>query len=82
MPLVLVDPVWFQGIETAGLKLRHVDAKEQVVGRLAAHLSVILQVLQLHSQSPCKGCSCTVCARLRTLENRSVWSPSCVCALY
>ena len=35
---------FFQGVETAGLKFRLVDAKEQVVGRLAAQLSVILQV--------------------------------------
>ena len=39
--------LYFQGIETIGLQLRHVDAKEQVVGRLAAHLSVILQVKHL-----------------------------------
>lgn len=33
-----------QGVKTAGLRLRLVDAKEQVVGRLASQLSVILQV--------------------------------------
>ena len=38
------EAVSFQGVETAGLKFRLVDAKEQVVGRLAAQLSVILQV--------------------------------------
>ncbi|DBA67333.1 TPA: 54S ribosomal protein L13 [Trebouxia sp. C0005] len=32
-----------KGVDTAGLKFRLVDAKEQVVGRLAAQLSVILQ---------------------------------------
>ena len=33
-----------QGVKTAGLSLRLVDAKEQVVGRLASQLSKILQV--------------------------------------
>ena len=32
-----------QGVQTTGLQFRLVDAKEQVVGRLAAQLSVILQ---------------------------------------
>ena len=33
-----------QGVNTAGLRFRLVDAKEQVVGRLASQLSAILQV--------------------------------------
>lgn len=33
-----------QGVNTAGLNFRLVDAKEQVVGRLASQLSRILQV--------------------------------------
>ncbi len=37
-----------QGINTAGLNFRLVDAKEQVVGRLASQLSRILQVCVLH----------------------------------
>jgi len=41
-----------QGVDTAGLKFRLVDAKEQVVGRLAAQLSVILQVRDRH-HLPC-----------------------------
>lgn len=34
---------YLQGVQTKGLQFRLVDAKEQVVGRLAAQLSVILQ---------------------------------------
>ena len=43
-----------QGIKTAGLRLRLVDAKEQVVGRLASQLSAILQVYaQLNALHDC-----------------------------
>ena len=41
MPTIAV-----QGVKTAGLRLRLVDAKEQVVGRLASQLSAILQVYE------------------------------------
>ena len=44
-PLSKVVPSYaVQGIKTAGLRLRLVDGKEQVVGRLASQLSAILQV--------------------------------------
>ena len=33
-----------QGVNTEGLQLRLVDAKEQVVGRLATQLALLLQV--------------------------------------
>ena len=36
--------VRLQGVQTSGLQFRLVDAKEQVVGRLAAQLANILQV--------------------------------------
>jgi len=32
-----------QGVKTEGLRLRLVDAKEKVVGRLAAHIAMLLQ---------------------------------------
>lgn len=51
-----------QGVDTAGLKFRLVDAKEQVVGRLAAQLSVILQVRDSNHliASSAIPCACSV----------------------
>lgn len=43
-----------QGVETAGLQFRLVDAKEQVVGRLAAQLSLILQVISCSISFDCR----------------------------
>lgn len=59
-----------QGVDTAGLKFRLVDAKEQVVGRLAAQLSVILQVRDSHHlycikrHTLCMFCQLIACLQL------------------
>ena len=53
-----------QGVDTAGLKFRLVDAKEQVVGRLAAQLSVILQVRDRHHLSCIKQHTLCIFCRL------------------
>lgn len=41
-----------QGVKTEGLRLRLVDAKEKVVGRLAAHIAMLLQARCGPASSP------------------------------
>ena len=62
-----------QGVNTEGLQLRLVDAREQVVGRLATQLALILQVGEEGNTQPATSVTC-LCGVASSLSTVDCWS--------